>query len=233
MLEKLGIILTGVFEQIAISGKDIFNIIFSMVLAFVIGMIISQVYKRTQRGMNHELTYMTSLVILAPIIALVMLFIRGNLILSLGLIGSLSIIRFRTAIKDTRDMIFLFWSIVVGLGAGTYNWTAVVIGSIIILAIIYVLYLLKYGKSENQDYILIITGESSGSYQEIETVVNQFVVNANIRSQEIQDGLSEIVLEVDFKSHDPLEIEKLTKQLYAINFVKSVSLLSPQLSLPA
>jgi uncharacterized membrane protein YhiD involved in acid resistance len=223
----------GVFEQIAISGKDIINIIFSMVLAFVIGMIISQVYKRTQRGMNHELTYMTSLVILAPIIALVMLFIRGNLILSLGLIGSLSIIRFRTAIKDTRDMIFLFWSIVVGLGAGTYNWTAVVIGSIIILAIIYVLYLLKYGKSENQDYILIITGESSGSYQEIETVVNQFVVNANIRSQEIQDGLSEIVLEVDFKSHDPLEIEKLTKQLYAINFVKSVSLLSPQLSLPA
>ncbi len=233
MLEKLRTILMGVFEQIAISGKDIFNIIFSMVLAFVIGMIISQVYKRTQRGMNHELTYMTSLVILAPIIALVMLFIRGNLILSLGLIGSLSIIRFRTAIKDTRDMIFLFWSIVVGLGAGTYNWTAVVIGSIIILAIIYVLYLLKYGKSENQDYILIITGESSGSYQEIETVVNQFVVNANIRSQEIQDGLSEIVLEVDFKSHDPLEIEKLTKQLYAINFVKSVSLLSPQLSLPA
>jgi len=233
MLEKLGTILRGVFEQIAISGIDIFNIVFSMVLAFVIGMIISQIYKRTQRGMNHELTYMTSLVILAPIIALVMLFIRGNLILSLGLIGSLSIIRFRTAIKDTRDMIFLFWSIVVGLGAGTYNWTAVVIGSIIILAIIYVLYLLKYGKSQNQDYILIITGESSGSYQEIETVVNQFVVNANIRSQEIQDGLSEIVLEVDFKSHDPLEIEKLTKQLYAINFVKSVSLLSPQLSLPA
>ena len=233
MLEKLGTILRGVFEQIAISGIDIFNIVFSMVLAFVIGMIISQIYKRTQRGMNHELTYMASLVILAPIIALVMLFIRGNLILSLGLIGSLSIIRFRTAIKDTRDMIFLFWSIVVGLGAGTYNWTAVVIGSIIILAIIYVLYLLKYGKSQNQDYILIITGESSGSYQEIETVVNQFVVNANIRSQEIQDGLSEIVLEVDFKSHDPLEIEKLTKQLYAINFVKSVSLLSPQLSLPA
>ena len=233
MLEKLGTILSGVFEQIAISGTDIFNIVFSMILAFVIGMIISQVYKRTQRGMNHELTYMTSLVILAPIIALVMLFIRGNLILSLGLIGSLSIIRFRTAVKDTRDMVFLFWSIVVGLGAGTYNWTAVVIGSIIILAIIYVLYLLKYGKSQNQDYILIITGESSGSYQEIQTVLNQFVVDANIRSQEVQDGISEIVLEVDFKSHDPLEFEKLTKQLYGINFVKSVNLLSPQLSLPA
>jgi hypothetical protein len=233
MLEKIETILTGIFDQIAISGEDIFNITFSMVLAFVIGMIISQVYKRTQRGMNHELTYMTSLVILAPITALVMLFIRGNLILSLGLIGSLSIIRFRTAIKDTRDMVFLFWSIVVGLGAGTFNWTAVVIGSIIILAIIYILYLLKYGKSQNQDYILIITGESSGSYQEIESVLSQFVVNANIRSQEIQDGISEIVLEVDFKSHDPLEMEKLTKQLYAINFVKNVSLLSPQLSLPA
>lgn len=233
MKEKISILISDIISNISISAADIFNIAFSMLLAFVIGIVISQVYKRTQRGMNHELTFMTSLVVLAPAVALVMLFIQGDLILSLGLIGSLSIIRFRTAIKDTRDMVFLFWSIVVGLGAGTLNWLAVIIGSIILLGIIFILYLLKYGKSKNQDYILIITSDSSGSYESIWEVIKNYVNDSNVRSQEIQNDISEVVIEVDLKSNEPMEIEKMTKQLYTLQFVKNVSVLSPQLSLPA
>lgn len=199
----------------------------------MVSLAISQVYKRTQRGLNHELSYMTSIVVLAPLVTLVMLFIRNDLIISLGLIGSLSIIRFRTAIKDTRDMVFLFWSIVVGLGAGTFNWTAIVLGSIIVILIIFILYLFNYGKSKNQDYILVISADQNLIFDEIEKVVNPYVINMNIRSQEILDGSSEMVLELDLKNHNPKEIEKFTKQLYAVEFVKSVSLLSPQLSLPA
>ena len=233
MIDKLETLISNIASKMAISGQDIINLVFSMFLAFVIGVVISQIYKRTQRGMNHELTYMTTLVLLPPIVTLVMLFIRGDLIISLGLIGSLAIIRFRTAIKDSRDMVFLFWSIVVGLGAGTYNWSAVIIGSILLVGVIFILYVLKYGRSKNQDYILVISGETSGSYVEIREVVDPFVVNMSVRSQEIQDDLSEIVLELEFKSPDSVEFEKLTKQLYALPFVKSVSLLAPQLSLPA
>ena len=233
MIDKLETLIGNIASKMAISGQDIINLVFSMFLAFVIGVVISQIYKRTQRGMNHELTYMTTLVLLPPIVTLVMLFIRGDLIISLGLIGSLAIIRFRTAIKDSRDMVFLFWSIVVGLGAGTYNWSAVIIGSILLVGAIFILFVLKYGRSKNQDYILVISGETSGSYVEIREVVDPFVVNMNVRSQEIQDDLSEIVLELEFKSPDSVEFEKLTKQLYALPFVKSVSLLAPQLSLPA
>lgn len=233
MIDKLEALISDVISSMAISGQEIINLAFSMFIAFVIGLVISQVYKRTQRGMNHELTYMTTLVVLPPTVTLVMLFIRGDLIISLGLIGSLAIIRFRTAIKDTRDMVFLFWSIVVGLGAGTNNWTAVIIGSILLMGVIFILYLLKYGRSQNQDYILVISSESAGSFSEIQLVINSFVSAFTVRSQEIQDEMSEIVLELDFKSPDPIEFEKLTKQLYALPFVKSVSLLAPQLSLPA
>ena len=202
MIDKLETLISNIASKMAISGQDIINLVFSMFLAFVIGVVISQIYKRTQRGMNHELTYMTTLVLLPPIVTLVMLFIRGDLIISLGLIGSLAIIRFRTAIKDSRDMVFLFWSIVVGLGAGTYNWSAVIIGSILLVGVIFILFVLKYGRSKNQDYILVISGETSGSFVEIREVVNPFVVNMNVRSQEIQDDLSEIVLELEFKSPD-------------------------------
>lgn len=233
MIEKLETLISDLTSKMAISGQDIFNLAFSMFLAFMIGLVISQVYKRTQRGMNHELTYMTTLVLLPPTVTLVMLFIRGDLIISLGLFGSLAIIRFRTAIKDSRDMVFLFWSIVVGLGAGTYNWSAVIIGSILLVGAIFMLYVLKYGRSKNQDFILVISSEASGSYVEIQQVVNSFVVSMNVRSQEIQDDTSEIVLELEFKSPNPVEFEKLTQQLSALPYVKRVSLLAPQLSLPA
>ena len=137
------------FALTALTSEDVFNIVFSMLVALIIGIIISQTYRITHRGVNYELTFMSTLVMLAPIVALVMLFIQGNLVLSLGLVGSLSIIRFRTPIKDTRDMVYLFWSIAVGLGAGTYNWTMVALASAIILIFIFILYLIKYGRSQN------------------------------------------------------------------------------------
>ncbi len=120
-----------------------------------------------------------------------------------------------------------------GLGAGTFNWTAVVLGSIFVIVIIFILYLFNYGKSKNQDYILVISADQNINFDEIEKTINPFVINMNIRSQEIQDGTSEMVFELDLKSHNPKEVEKFTKQLYAIELIKSVSLLSPQLSLPA
>lgn len=106
----------AVSDHLYLTGGDLFTILFSLGLAAAIAVIISQIYKHTHRGMNFELTFMTTLVLLAPIVAVVMLFIRGDLVLSLGLIGSLSIIRFRTPIKDTRDMVFLFWTIAIKLG---------------------------------------------------------------------------------------------------------------------
>src|SRR5690554_6776393 len=132
------------WENLLISGQDVSDILFSLFLAAVIAVIISQIYKHTHRGMNFELSFMTTLVLLAPIVAVVMLFIRGDLVLSLGLIGSLSIIRFRTPIKDTRDMVYLFWTIAVGLGCGTYNWVVVIISTIFIGLIMFVLYFIKY-----------------------------------------------------------------------------------------
>lgn len=233
MTEDFESLFNDVLSILHLSNQDIFNILFSMSVAAVVGFAISQVYKRTQRGLNHEISYMTSLVVIAPIVTLVMLFIRDDLIISLGLIGSLSIIRFRTAIKDTRDMVFIFWSIVVGLGAGTFNWTAVVLGSIFVIVIIFILYLFNYGKSKNQDYILVISADQKIIFDEVERVIKPFVINMNIRSHEIQDGSSEMVLELDLKSNDPKDLDRFSKQLSAIELVKSVSLLSPQLSLPA
>jgi len=108
-------LLTRFTSLIGFEKLDFASVLFSLFLAVAVAFLVSQIYKYTHRGLNYELAFMSTLVLLAPIISVVMLFIRGDLVLSLGLIGSLSIIRFRTPIKDTRDMVFLFWVIAVGL----------------------------------------------------------------------------------------------------------------------
>ena len=174
-----------------LTSDDMFNIIFSMFIAAAIGIVISQIYKFTHRGVNYELSYMTSLVMLAPIVALVMLFIRGNLVLSLGLVGSLSIIRFRTPIKDTRDMVYLFWVIAVGLGTGTFNWGMAALASLFILIVIFLLNLIKYGRSQNHDYILVVSGNSEFDQEPIKTVIHQFTADVKMRSQTISEDFWE------------------------------------------
>jgi len=233
MGEEITTVINNLLSKIALSAEDIINILFSLILSLLIGVIISQVYNYTQRGMNHEQSYMTSLVLLAPIITLVMLFIRGDLILSLGLIGSLSIIRFRTPIKDTRDMVYLFWSIVVGLGAGTSNWAVVVIGSLLILATIFLLNAVKYGQSKNLDYVLVLSGTSMLNFEVIENIIQKFVNSSMVRSQELHNETWEIVLELDFKQPGPSTFETMIQELRSTDSIASISLLAPQLSLPA
>ncbi|MBW6465361.1 MAG: DUF4956 domain-containing protein [Brevefilum sp.] len=219
------------FASMALTSDDIFNIVFSLFVAIILGLIISQVYKLTHRGVNYELSFMTSLVMLAPIVALVMFFIRGNLVLSLGLVGSLSIIRFRTPIKDTRDMVYLFWVIAIGLGAGTYNWTMVALASLIILIVIFILYLVKYGRSQNHDYILVVSGTSDYDKEPIKNIINQYTSDAVMRSQNINDDMWEIVFELHLgETKDALD--ELLKALKQIDKISNVSLLAPQLALP-
>ena len=147
-----------IINEFLIDSHVLTDTLISLILATTIAAMISQLYKYTHRGMNYEHTFMFSLILLAPIVALVMFNIRGDLVLSLGLIGSLSIIRFRTAIKDIRDMVFIFWVIAVGLGSGTYNWSVVLISSVFITIIVFLLYVIRYGYIQNKDFILSISG---------------------------------------------------------------------------
>lgn len=222
----------GLSEKLAVPGRGLFDVIFSLALAILIVLIISQIYKHTSRGMNFELNFMASLVLLAPIVTMVMLFIRGDLVLSLGLIGSLSIIRFRTPIKDVRDMVFLFWTIAVGLGAGTYNWTVVVVSSIIIAIATYVLYFVKYGRSSSSDFVLVVSGAQLQDGSQVQDVIKKHAQEIRVRSHEVEDGTWEMIFELRFVSGKDQTGRNLVEDIQKIDGVRKVSLLAPQLALP-
>ena len=99
------------FTQLLFISRYGIKLICSLLLSILISLGIAMLYRGTHRGLNYEHSFVNTLVLLAPIVTLVMLFIRGDLVLSLGLVGSLSIIRFRTPIKDSRDMVYIFGSL--------------------------------------------------------------------------------------------------------------------------
>ena len=232
MWERIVSILRELVDLSGMARLDFASVLFSLFLAIAISFIISQVYKYTHRGLNYELAFMSTLVLLAPIIAVVMLFIRGDLVLSLGLIGSISIIRFRTPIKDTRDMVFIFWTIAVGLGCGTYNWNVVLISTLIIGATVFLLHFLRYGHSRGTDYVLVINGKLPLKGEEISTILEKFVKEKRVRSHETQGEYWETIFEVQLIDVTGAVVNEMIEEIHALEGIQKVSLLAPQIALP-
>ncbi len=219
-----------IIEIVLISNEVIVRFIVSMLLAIVLGLVIAVIYRYTHRGLNYESSFLSTLAILAPIVTLVMFFIQGDLVLSLGLVGSLSIIRFRTPIKDTRDMVYLFWVIAIGLGTGTQNWTMAVFATIILGLLVTVFYLIKYGRQLHAEYILVVSGEKGFDESELKDRADK--VNIQIRSKETEGERFENIYELRFDKAYLDEVNAMIERVRAQASVDKVSLLSPQLALP-
>lgn len=221
------------FPQLLLVSRDqVLTLLVSVATAFVLGLVIAFLYRATHRGLGYEQSFVSTLVLLAPIVALVMLFIQGDLVLSLGLVGSLSIIRFRTPIKDTRDMIFLFWAIAMGLGAGTKNWMAAIIATVLLAVIVSLLYLLEYGRPKAAEFVLVVSGTAPFPVEASEEVLRRWTTVFRVRSHEIEGERWEKVFELRFSKAQEAGLDRLIDEVQALQGVSRVSLLAPQLSLP-
>lgn len=126
-----------------------------LVIAAIVAMIIYLTYKNTYTGVMYNPRFNVSLVMITMVTTIVMVVIGSNISVSLGMVGALSIIRFRTAVKDPRDTAFIFWAVVSGLACGTQNYTIVLAGSVVICL---VLFIFKKVIASDDKYLLIIKG---------------------------------------------------------------------------
>ena len=190
------------------------------------------VYRYTHQGFNYERSFLVAQVMVAPIVAVVMMFIGSNLALSLGMVGALSIIRFRTVIKDSRDMVYLFWMIAIGLGCGTYSWVAVSIASAFIACVLLALGFIRFGQILQADYVLVVSGIGENATGLIREVLERNVRNYQMRSFDITDEDWELVFELRSVSDEGWSGSEITGELRNLERVRKVSLLAPQLALP-
>ena len=126
-----------------------------LLFGLAIAIIINLTYRYTYDGVSYSTKFNTSITLILLITIVIMLMISSNIVISLGMVGALSIIRFRTAVKDPRDTAFIFWGVVSGLACGTQNYTIVIAGSIFICLILFMFK--KIAVADNK-YTIIIRG---------------------------------------------------------------------------
>ena len=207
------------------SGTLSYNDIFSQILAAaVISLAIYISYWYTHEGTIYSKKFNLSLVVLTILTATVMTVIGNNVALSLGMVGALSIVRFRTAIKDSRDAMYIFWAIVIGICCGVGDYLVATIGSSIIFIV-----LILFGKVKNENRILIVVSASLGLEREIEGIVfKSFNGKAIQRVKNTTKDTVEEIFEVSRKEYEKtlLDEESIVKKIYKLGNVNYVNIVT-------
>ena len=182
-----------------ITSISILDMVLAMFLAFGIGMFIFLIYKKTFSGVMYSSSFGVTLVALTMISTLVILAVTSNVVLSLGMVGALSIVRFRTAIKEPLDIAFLFWSIAVGIVLAAGMIPLAVFGSVIIGIILLVF---ANRKSHVNPYIVVIRCDGHDSEIKATEFLKKQVQRMAIKSKTAQRGAIELNAEIRMKDEN-------------------------------
>lgn len=165
-------------------------------LSFLIGLFIFIVYKKTFSGVMYARGFNLSLVSLCMITTLVIMAVTSNIILSLGMVGALSIVRFRTAIKDPMDIVYLFWSIAAGIVTGAGLYLLAIIGSLVLGVVLVVFSSARQGEDP---YILVAAMRSGEAEDNLMDLLDASVKRMKVKCKAVYpDGRVELTVEVRF-----------------------------------
>ena len=202
-----------------ITSVSILDMIISIVLSFGMGMFIFLVYKKTYSGVMYSSSFGTTLVALTMITTVVILAVTSNVVLSLGMVGALSIVRFRTAIKEPLDIAFLFWSIAVGIVLAAGMIPLAVIGSVVI-GIILLVFVNR--KSYSNPYIVVLRCNGHDSEKKAKAYLSEKTDRCVIKSKTAQKGMVEVNMEIRLKNDNT----DFVNELAAMEGVQSAVLVS-------
>ena len=188
------------------SSVSIIDMIIALALAFVVGLFISFVYRKTFSGVMYSASFGVSLIALTMITTLVILAVTSNVVLSLGMVGALSIVRFRTAIKEPLDIAYLFWAIAAGIVLAAGLIPLALFGSI---AIGVVLIVFVNRKSHLNPYIVVIRCEDSEAEKRARDTLSSKVQKCVVKSKTAQKGLIELNMEIRMKGENTDFINEL------------------------
>ncbi|MCR5161762.1 MAG: DUF4956 domain-containing protein [Lachnospiraceae bacterium] len=202
-----------------VTSVSIFDMVLGMVLAFCLGLFIFYVYKKTYSGVMFSASFGVTLIALTMITTLVILAVTSNVVLSLGMVGALSIVRFRTAIKEPLDIAFLFWSIAAGIVLAAGMIPLAVFGSVLIGVI---LLIFVNRKSHTNPYIVVVTCADHESEQAVTENLKKAAEKCCVKSKTAQKGRVELNMEIRLKDENTDFINEVAD----INGVSSAVLVS-------
>ena len=202
-----------------VTSVSMFDMVIALTLAFCIGMLIFFVYKKTFAGVMYSSSFGVTLVALTMISTLVILAVTSNVVLSVGMVGALSIVRFRTAIKEPLDIAFLFWSIAAGIVLAAGMIPLAVFGSIIIGI---VLMIFANTKSHTNPYIVVLSCENHDSEVAATEFLKKEVAKCVVKSKTARKGAIELNVEIRMKE-DNTDFINILSEMNGVNSAVLVS----------
>ncbi|MDF2934903.1 MAG: hypothetical protein K0Q90_276 [Paenibacillaceae bacterium] len=198
---------------------DIGKIIITMSISFLLGFFIYILYKRIFSGVLYSKSFNISLIGMTMVTSMVIIAVNSNLVLSLGMVGALSIVRFRTPIKDPTDLIFLFWAAAVGIVTGAGFYSLALAASVIIGLVMFIF--IKKATFETP-YLLVVNCDSDESETHVMKAVQGEAKRFNLKQKTVSRGNVELTIEVRVKEKEAQFVNRVS----AVDGVKNAVLIS-------
>lgn len=203
----------------SVTGFSLSEVLLAMLFAVIVGLFIFWVYKKTFTGILYSSGFALTLIGLTLVTTLVIIAVTSNVVLSLGMVGALSIVRFRTAIKEPMEIVFLFWSIAVGIVIGAGMIPLAVLGSVIIGII---LLIFANRKNVENAYILVLNCENEEAENTAAELLKNTVKKYRIKSKTVNADGIELTTELKIKDDKMVFVNQMNK----ITGVKNATLVS-------
>ena len=202
-----------------VAAVSLFDMLLALVLAFCLGMFIFLVYKKTYQGVMYSSSFGVTLVALTMITTLVILAVTSNVVLSLGMVGALSIVRFRTAIKEPLDIAFLFWAIAAGIVLAAGMIPLAVVGSVFV-GVVLLVFVNK--RPHCNPYIVVIQCDGHDSETAARAYLEKMTNRCTVKSKSAQKGSLELTMEIRLKDDNTDFINTLS-EMQGVNSAVLVS----------
>lgn len=194
----------SILESGAFDGVTLANAALGLLTALLMGVLIYFVYRKFYTGVIFSRSFAITLVGMTVLTAMVTLAISSNIVISLGMVGALSIVRFRTAIKDPLDLLYVFWAITTGITSGAQMYVLVLVAAVVMIVMIVIFY---YKQQNGRVYILIVHYEGDAAGDEVIRALGK--IKYFVKSKTLRKDKTEIAIEVFCKNNDTFFMEKI------------------------
>jgi len=204
------------------------EILINLVLAFILGVSISLIYKKTHKGLSYSQSFMVTNIFVAVIVCMVIMIIGNSLARAFALVGALSIIRFRTVVKDTKDTAYIFWSLAAGMAAGTGSYFLAIAGSIIISGIALILFFTNFGSIIKSEFIVQfrINSNDPNITSQYNKLISDFTKSHTLLSSESSGDGQTIKVSFDVVMKEEMKQNELISKISKIDGVSEVVIIA-------
>ena len=199
------------------------EIIVNLVLSFILGIVISFIYKKTHKGLSYSQSFVITNIFVAVIVCMVIMIIGNNLARAFALVGALSIIRFRTVVKDTKDTAYIFWSLAAGMASGTGSYFLAIIGTAIITIIALILYFTNYGSVYKSEFILQFRSNNKEEEKsKYNNIIKEYTKSSSLLNVESSGDRKSMKLSFDIILKEDKSYDKFVSSLSKIDGISEI-----------